>query len=1395
MSQQVPKNLGRYRVVRRLGAGGMAEVFLAKSMGAEGIEKVLVVKRILPSFARSTRFITMFVDEAKVAMRLNHPNIVQVYAFEQVKEDYLLAMEFVDGLDLGRLISGSRRSGRRIPYGLAAFILMEVARGLDYAHKRRDEHGEPMEIVHRDVSPQNVLLTYDGVVKVADFGIAKARLVSEETGVIKGKFSYMSPEQAHGTQIDHRSDVYALGVLLAELLMNRAMYPGAQGLDLLEVVRTGGITYPGDVDSQVPQELDAIVRRATARDPEERYQTARSFAGALNQYLRFEDELWDGEALEEFVQEIAPRSSTQDGALVSTMAGATQADFHGIKEHRERRRVIVVSGRICAESTQTGDVAPQLEIDSETRQVLSDLAYKNDAVLSWPHPEKDATQFRFIIGLGKVTVHDSLKGLRLAIDTLEALDGLSADLLRPISAAIGTSRGIVATVRDSTGRLVRYTPSGSVLDVSETLANAAKPSQVLVAGEVYRLVRKEFSFDEKVQEVDVKTEHGSIPHGVRARLLRGLRSREERAADVRDRAELGEGTIGRQSQLDSLIGLFNESVTTGKTVFAGVRGELGIGKSALVAAALRGLSPSPKILRVDSTFGSGDQPYSATAELVRDACSIPDDASDEDARVQLTTFLNDLIPNESVRQRCMKGLLPLISKRQEGEEHSTRVIVRSTELLLMSLSKRSPLVVWMDSLQWADTPSLDLLKTMQQRNYDVPCLVVLCARPDESLNTLFSGVPTMDLSELKEPECRRLLSQRFSGARVSADIEDAIIERAGGNPFFIIELVEALLERGAVSVEGDEVVRQSGAAFQLPTTLEGVIAERFDELPESHRHAIRWLAVAGRGLSVDELSSLARQDMAAQLSELERRGLVVRRGSGFAFPSAVMRHIAYDATDAPDRVRMHRAVAELLSASRKAVPARIARHLEQAGESEAAASAYLQAAEAARSVYSNREAFRFFGRALLLLPPNSTERFRAHAGREQILRFLGRSHERLRELEAMRSLSERGNSTQKAIAANRLARFELDSDRLEGVDELITRSLSLASVAGDIALQVDALRLQAELGRELGNSKKALAACDDALSRVGLNPDLLSARGSVLVQRGILLRRLGRIDEAFSAYAEATVIFRRLKIKRSEAYALNSLGVALASTGAYEDAIIVFQASVLLDRETGDRLRLGRKLSNIAQLYDMLGDLPRAISFVERALDVFEVVDDRAGRCDALTALAEMLLHAGKGVSASAVPLDQARRIATQLPTKYETARERIVRAKLNRESGDLDSSEASAREALQLSIDDEVLSFRVQASTNLAHTLLLKGDRDEAYTQALAALRSVSEGGVERAERELFALSDVLSELGHHEDAKQALRSAQDEVERRLDAIRDEDLRATYLGSRSVRAILQRTL
>ncbi|MFI5289596.1 MAG: serine/threonine protein kinase, partial [Polyangia bacterium] len=218
--------LGPYRLLSQLAVGGMAEIYVAKTAGVGGFEKLIALKVIHPNFSEDPEFVQMLVDEAKLSVQLQHANIVQTFDLGRIDEQYYIAMELIDGIDLYRLLRQASEKEIDFPFEVAAFIAQETSSGLDYAHRKRDSKGRPLKIVHRDVSPQNVLVSYDGQVKIVDFGIAKAALRGQQTaaGVIKGKYYYMSPEQAWGDPIDARSDVFSTGILLYEMLVGQMLY-------------------------------------------------------------------------------------------------------------------------------------------------------------------------------------------------------------------------------------------------------------------------------------------------------------------------------------------------------------------------------------------------------------------------------------------------------------------------------------------------------------------------------------------------------------------------------------------------------------------------------------------------------------------------------------------------------------------------------------------------------------------------------------------------------------------------------------------------------------------------------------------------------------------------------------------------------------------------------------------------------------------------------------------------------------------------------------------------------------------------------------------------------------------------------------------------------------------
>jgi serine/threonine protein kinase/CheY-like chemotaxis protein len=279
---------GNYFLLEKIAIGGMAELFKAQQRGVQGFQKIVAIKRILPHFSDNEDFVTMFIDEAKLAAQLTHPNIVQIFDLGKAGSSYYIAMEYVNGRDLRTLLRKVREYGLPFPEQAAAFVVMKVAAALDYAHRKRGFDDRELKLVHRDISPQNVILSTEGAVKLVDFGIAKAASKASHTvaGALKGKLLYMSPEQATGQPLDNRSDLYSLGLVLFELLTGERCFQADSELGVLEKVRLGRISDLQTLNPNVSKEMVAIVNRALQKGVDHRYPSARFMERDLRDYLQ-----------------------------------------------------------------------------------------------------------------------------------------------------------------------------------------------------------------------------------------------------------------------------------------------------------------------------------------------------------------------------------------------------------------------------------------------------------------------------------------------------------------------------------------------------------------------------------------------------------------------------------------------------------------------------------------------------------------------------------------------------------------------------------------------------------------------------------------------------------------------------------------------------------------------------------------------------------------------------------------------------------------------------------------------------------------------------------------------------------------------------------------------------
>ena len=367
----LPRRFGKYTLIRKLAVGGMAELFLALQRSMAGFEKLIVVKRVLPHLAQDEQFIEMLLSEARIAATLNHPNVAHIYDVGMQDDQYYIAMEHIHGEDLRSIVRQMRHMGlSSFPVEHALAIVLGCCAGLAYAHEMRDLDGEPLNIVHRDVSPQNILVTFSGDVKLVDFGIAKAgRSAREQTqsGKLKGKVPYMSPEQARGAPLDGRSDIFSLGIILFELCTGRRLFKGRNEFDTMRMIVDADYPWPRTINPGLPEQVEQIIVRALAKECDQRYQTAREMQADLEGLIRdlrlavsplslgawmrelFADKLSQQKSMLQEGRALADVLSSETPVAEDDVAGTTARQLlqTGVRPRRTRRLPVVAAALVA----------------------------------------------------------------------------------------------------------------------------------------------------------------------------------------------------------------------------------------------------------------------------------------------------------------------------------------------------------------------------------------------------------------------------------------------------------------------------------------------------------------------------------------------------------------------------------------------------------------------------------------------------------------------------------------------------------------------------------------------------------------------------------------------------------------------------------------------------------------------------------------------------------------------------------------------------------------------------------------------------------------------------------------------------------------------------------------
>lgn len=1431
------EQFGKYQMVRRVGAGGMAEVFLASISVAQGLNKQLVIKKIHPAYARSDQFLSMFVDEAKIALSLNHPNIVQVFDFGQVGQTFFLAMEYIEGVDLLRVLQETTRSGKRVPLDISAYIVQQVAKGLDYAHRKNDQYGDPLGIVHRDISPQNVLVSWDGAVKIVDFGIARAAGIKEEEGVIKGKYAYMAPEHARGMPVDRRADVFATGVLLFELACGRPLFIG-RGKEVLEQAKAGAIPSPRQLNPDIPKELEATILKALTFDRESRFQTSRDLQRALGQFQFQWAQSHDGipsdsGTLAQWLALNIPKTdrpalkkpTTRPGtpSAIGSSTHATKGtralgtnvvhdeisthssdieipsedDTPERKELRERKPAFILQGELAGLVALTKRVGPEAaeEMVTDFYSVAQDIAFKHDAILD------DTVQegLRAIVGIPAAGDDDASKTTRLALALIEALDGIGQDVEPELRLAVGIERGTAVVTRDKTGAYTHQLEDAGA-HAATSLAQDARGAEVLVTSEVYRVAVDDWNFE-------------SLSGTGESRIYR-LRGPKERQQRLRERSEEVE-LLGRDLELKALRDSYREVLIHGAHRFFVITGEPGMGKRSLINTVVANIPKSEAtVMRAAARPATRYTPFGVIADFGRDAMGLAEGAEPKEIRRRIEMLAQVLWPNRDETteiRELVDSVLMIFGIRRDGspnldadELHSRlrQVALRLEEMF----SPDRPLIVIAENVHWADEQTIALTRELMSVKNTRGVLVLITSRADPSVLQLaqVGKAEVMALAELDQRTREQLISGKFVQGEDVRDLVKQILPHTGGNPYFIGEVMDSLVERGILTTDPKGTASagllrwsRTDAPIQIPTTVEALLATRIDQLDENLKKTLVHASVLGSRFRPKELADLLGDNVDDDLVKLVERGLLRTESSGHSFANDMTTTVAYRMVPSDDRILLHKKAASNYKSSPRYAPgqddAYIARHLELAGDPAQAARTYLNAATHAIHVGSMGDALYQLGRGLSLLDPNDhLRRLRVHLKREEVLSRLARRPQQRTEIDALRVEADAvGDPQYLAAAHSRLTQYNIDVGKLDAAAASVVPALRYAREARDQLAEAEALRLQSAIMRLQGHSDEALKTNDQALAIAEKHVDALDERAQILNARGTILWNMNRLTEAIESYAETLVIYKNLRQPRQEARALNNMGIVFSALGESEAALGHYKRSLRIDQRLGDRAQIALKLGNIGQTYTEIGDDVRGEKYLLKALKLSEAHQDWTAMLDIVNSLGQAYLNR-RDLARAREYLERGLELAVESHNHYQEIRSLVYLALTRIEQND-DIAEARslAERATAMAKNvpmpvGEMFGLAVQAlachaTEEFSHGLKLSNE-------ALGYLDNIEQG--EGLEIILHIHARLCEKNLRKDEARQTIQRSRDEVDRKAAKIKDEELRNCYLSGNAIMAI-----
>jgi eukaryotic-like serine/threonine-protein kinase len=1214
MAHDTPTVYGKYQLIELLARGGMAEVYKAKAHGVEGFEKVLVIKRILPELSENPRFVSMFIDEAKIAVTLTHANIVQVFDLGHAEGTYFIAMEYVAGMDLAAMLKRCHKTGGRMSADLALYVISELAKGLDYLHRRQDGEMRGLNIVHRDVSPQNVLLSFEGEVKLTDFGIAKTRSVAQavtELGVIKGKYAYMSPEQLVGSKLDARTDIFSAGTLLYEALSGQNPFQASSSYDTLQRIKKGVVTPIQELLPELPDEIGRIVHRAMAAQPHERYQSAGELYEDLIQHLYATGRRVSARDLAEHLAALRGASGDESGPAgerIKAVFEVTSCD--DMQPEREPTRVgrgrrprsepsPTPTSSLPRERAQWRDVtvlAARLDYDDRLRnEMLAHIVERFGGSLvrdGMPAAADDQRVLLALFGELEPDGRDADSAARCALQLARTTTAAAAEAGGSSRAAMALCAGRVLV--DLSGKLRKDDHHRELLQTAWALAAQTGQGQIVVDGHCEKALRNGFRL---------------VPAG-------GRTSDAYLLASERGIVESQGRFIGRRHELRALGEALGRA-HHGQLQIIGVHGEAGAGKSRLLTEMMRrlGLAGHSVGLHVARlTPQMRDAPLSAIQEMLRVVLGV--DEFDSEALVRgRTTRLREL-GLLSIEQAAIAATLGLhmSAPRRTGHRPLKAAILR----MLRKLAEDRLTIFAFDGAEYVDTESQLIIEEMLRAVSQARIAVFLCYRPGHE--PIWSEMPSFTevrIGPLTDEDIARLVATRLGADEIPFDLLREVTTKSGGNPLYAEEYLKALQISGAVTFdEGQIRYSRDVAEFEIPKTLRGIVASRIAKLVPTERYLLQVAALVGERFQADIVAVAAQEDIRNVTNALRSRrmlGTVAARGpSEYMFAHALAQQVLLESVTVQARKEIHAAIGDaivqLYPNRIDEMAERLARHYQEAGQYEQAVDYLLRSAARLEGEGALESAILELRRAVETLSTgDSRQRLLMLDQYERVAALCFRN----RDLDEGIDLLQRGLKAAESMHSEphiaRLCmwrgRMLVGASRIEEGRRWLDQALKVARGLSDWKLSRDVYLATADADARGADYEKAVSCLREAVQLSRGAGDSAAELGC-LMQLSLTYARMGQARSALTTLEQAKRIGEQNNdpLTMSQLYRLESQiqyhardqeASATAATKAMEIA-----------RDAGLQHEAALNAHNMGEAFLRMGDHRRAFAALRNSYEV-----------------------------------------------------------------------------------------------------------------------------------------------------------------------------------------------